>query len=179
MVGVQVTGCLTAPSIHLHPFSAVRQRDPRTHMSRLDMDAYRPSPTVPQPPRPTPLWSSVGVGGLLLPPLADHGFDVMVLDKGRRVGGRASRRRVDDVVLTHGAPRADDWPAWMAAWAEVELEHERFAPADNGHALLDGPETIAGWLDGVDVLTSTTVTRPNRTTRHGSFTMKATDGRRR
>ena len=40
--------------------------------------------------------------------LADHGFDVVVLDKGRRVGGRTSRRRVDEVVIlralawTHG-----------------------------------------------------------------------------
>ena len=139
----------------------VRQRDPRTHMSRLDMDAYTAFTDRPAAPTPHPIVViGAGLAGAVAARLlADHGFDVLVLDKGRRVGGRTSRRRVDDVVLTHGAPRVNGWPAWMTAWAEIEIEHERLASTDEGHALLDGPETIAGWLDGVDVLTSTTVTR--------------------
>ena len=139
----------------------VRQRDPRTHMSRLDMDRYRAFTDQPASSTDHPIVVvGAGLAGATAARLlADHGFDVVVLDKGRRVGGRTSRRRVDEVVVTHGAPRVDGWPAWMTAWAEVEIEHERLAPTDDGLALLDGPETIAGWLEGVDVLTSTTVTR--------------------
>ena len=138
----------------------VRQRDPRTHMSRLDMDRYRAFTDQPASPTDYPIVViGAGLAGATAARLlADHGFDVVVLDKGRRVGGRSSRRRLDDVVITHGAAHLHAWPSWMEAWAEMEQNQGR-AVADDGHRLLDGPETIAGWLEGIDVLTSTTVTR--------------------
>ena len=138
----------------------VRQRDPRTHMSRLDMDRYRAFTDQPASPTDHPIVViGAGLAGATAARLlADHGFDVVVLDKGRRVGGRSSRRRLDDVVITHGAAQLHAWPSWMTAWAEVEQNQGR-AVAEDGHRLLDGPETIAGWLEGIDVLTSTTVTR--------------------
>ena len=139
----------------------VRQRDPRTHMSRLDMEAYR---GFTDQPAATTVHPVVVVGAGLAGAtaarlLADHGFDVLVLDKGRRVGGRTSRRRVDDVVLTHGAPRLDTWPDWMTAWADAEIGAERLTTLDEGFALVDGPEVITSWLYGMDVVTGTTITR--------------------
>ena len=139
----------------------VRQRDARTHMSRLDMEAYRAFTDQPAAVTPHPIIViGAGLAGAAAARiLADHGFDVVVLDKGRRVGGRTSRRRVDDVVVTHGAPRLHAWPDWMANWADVETEAKRTVPTADAHALVDGPETVAHWLDGIDVLTSITVTR--------------------
>lgn len=141
----------------------VRQRDSRTHMSRLDMDRYRAFTDQPASSTDHPIVVvGAGLAGATAARLlVDHGFDVVVLDKGRRVGGRSSRRRLDDVVITHGAAHLHAWPSWMEAWAEVEQNQGR-AVADDGHRLLDGPETIAGWLEGIDVLTSTTVTRIER-----------------
>tara|TARA_Y100001954_G_scaffold95113_1_gene104046 strand:+ start:12901 stop:15243 length:2343 start_codon:yes stop_codon:yes gene_type:complete len=141
----------------------VRQRDPRTHMSRLDMDRYRAFTDQPASSTEHPIVViGAGLAGATAARLlADHGFDVVVLDKGRRVGGRSSRRRLDDVVITHGAAHLHAWPTWMEAWAEVERNEGR-AVAGDGHRLVDGPDTIVGWLEGIDVLTSTTVTRLER-----------------
>ena len=141
----------------------VRQRDPRTHMSRLDMDRYRAFTDQPASSTDHPIVVvGAGLAGATAARLlADHGFDVVVLDKGRRVGGRSSRRRLDDVVITHGAAHLHAWPSWMEAWAEAERNEGR-AVAGDGHRLVDGPDTIAGWLEGIDVLTSTTVTRLER-----------------
>lgn len=142
----------------------VRQRDARTHMSRLDMEAYRAFTDRPagETAHPIVVIGAGLAGAISARILADHGFDVVVLDKGRRVGGRCSRRRIDDVTLTHGASQLDHWPSWMTSWADVELEQRRVTPANNGHRLLDGPETVAHWLEGIDVMTSTTVSRIER-----------------
>ena len=139
----------------------VRQRDPRTHMSRLDMEAYRGFTDRPAATTVHPMVViGAGIAGAVAARLlADHGFDVVVLDKGRRVGGRTSRRRVDDVVLTHGAVHLNESPDWFVSWAEAEVKAERMVATEDGYTLLDGPETIAEWLNGVDVVTSTTVTR--------------------
>ena len=123
-------------------------------MSRLDMDAYRAFTDRPagETAHPIVVIGAGLAGAISARILADHGFDVVVLDKGRRVGGRCSRRRIDDVTLTHGASQLDHWPSWMTSWADVELEHQRVTPSNNGHRLLDGPETIANWLEGIDVM---------------------------
>ena len=142
----------------------VRQRDSRTHMSRLDMEAYRAFTDQPAAVTPHPIIViGAGLAGAAAARiLADHGFDVVVLDKGRRVGGRASRRRVDDVVLTHGTGSLNQTPDWFSSWADVEALKERAVLSKDGCTVLDGPETIAAWLDGIDVLTSTTVARLER-----------------
>ena len=130
-------------------------------MSRLDMDAYRAFTDRPagETAHPIVVIGAGLAGAVAARILADHGFDVVVLDKGRRVGGRCSRRQVDDVVLTHGAPQLDHWPSWMNAWADGEIAEQRTLPLENGHGLLDGPETVGHWLEGIDVMTSTTVSR--------------------
>ncbi len=139
----------------------VRQRDARTHMSRIDMDRYRAFTDQPASSTEHPIVViGAGLAGATAARLlADHGFDVVVLDKGRRVGGRCSRRRLDEVVITHGSARLDNWPTWMTAWSVLEEAEQRIHIDNDGHRLLDGPETVAAWLEGLDVLTSTTVTR--------------------
>jgi photolyase PhrII len=142
----------------------VRQRDPRTHMSRLDMDAYRrftdrPAATT---PHPVVVVGAGLAGAVAARLLADHGFDVLILDKGRRVGGRCSRRRVDDVVVTHGASQLDRWPAWMEAWIEEAIAHGWMERSEEDVRLKDGPAAIGHWLEGLDVVTGTTVVRVER-----------------
>lgn len=166
VVGVQWCHGLFDRPFHppAHILGLVRQRDSRTHMSRLDMNAYRAFTDRPagETAHPIVVIGAGLAGAISARILADHGFDVLVLDKGRRVGGRCSRRRIDDVTLTHGASQLDHWPSWMTSWADVELEHQRVAHANNGHRLLDGPETVGHWLEGIDVMTSTTVSRIER-----------------
>lgn len=139
----------------------VRQRDSRTHMSRLDMDAYRAHTDRPASDTNHPIVVlGAGLAGAVAARLlADHGFDVVVLDKGRRVGGRCSRRALDDVVVTHGARHVHDRPEWMAAWMEAENIETPIESGENALRLVDGPETIAAWLEGIDVVNGVTVTR--------------------
>ena len=139
----------------------VRQRDPRTHMSRLDMDAYRSFTDRPAASSSHPIVIvGAGLAGAVAARLLkDHGFDVLVLDKGRRVGGRTARRRVDDVVVTHGASRIDQWPSWMEAWMAQAVDHGWMEHSGEGVLLKDGPAVVGHWLDGIDVLTGTTVVR--------------------
>lgn len=47
----------------------------------------------------------------------------------------------------------------MTAWADAELKAERLTTLHEGFALVDGPEVITSWLDGIDVVTGTTITR--------------------
>ena len=109
-------------------------------MSRLDMDRYRAFTDQPASPTDHPIVViGAGLAGATAARLlADHGFDVVVLDKGRRVGGRSSRRRLDDVVITHGAAHLHAWPSWMTAWAEVE-QKRRPCRRRRWASLLDGP----------------------------------------
>lgn len=139
----------------------VRQRDLRTHMSRLDMDAYRAHTDRPasETSHPIVVIGAGLAGAVAARLLADHGFDVVVLDKGRRVGGRCSRRALDDVVVTHGARHVHDYPEWMTAWCDGENTVMVQDGSTTSLRLMDGPETIAGWLNGIDVVTGTTVVR--------------------
>ena len=139
----------------------VRQRDPRTHRSRLDMEAYRKFTDRPAANTPHPIVViGAGLAGAVAARLlADHGFGVLVLDKGRRVGGRCSRRRVNEVVVTHGASKLDRLPSWMDAWVDEAVEQGWMERSEEGVRLNDGPALIGHWLDGIDILTGTTVVR--------------------
>ena len=139
----------------------VRQRDPRTHRSRLDMETYRKFTDRPAANTPHPIVViGAGLAGAVAARLlADHGFGVLVLDKGRRVGGRCSRRRVNEVVVTHGASKLDRLPSWMDAWVDEAVEQGWMERSEEGVRLNDGPALIGHWLDGIDILTGTTVVR--------------------
>jgi len=166
VVGVQwCHGLFDRP---FHPptpvLGTVRQRDPRTHRTRLDMEAYRRFTDRPAATTPHPIVVvGAGLAGAVAARLlADHGFDVLVLDKGRRVGGRCSRRRVDETVVTHGASRLDRWPSWLDAWMDEAVAHGWMERSEEGLLLNDGPAAVAHWLDGIDVLTGTEVVRIER-----------------
>jgi renalase len=59
-----------------------------------------------------------GIAGLTF--ARAHGGDVLVLDKGRGPGGRASRRRIDGHVFHHGAPPDPRWvPRELAEGLDV------------------------------------------------------------
>jgi len=48
-----------------------------------------------------------GIAGLACArPLADAGLHVIIIDKGRGIGGRVATRRADDLRFDHGAPYA-------------------------------------------------------------------------
>lgn len=67
-----------------------------------------------------------GISGLLAArKLSDAGKQVVVLDKGRGVGGRMATRRVDDGVFDHGAQfftqRTERFGALVQAWEQMGL----------------------------------------------------------
>ena len=71
--------------------------------------------------------------------LAESGQDVVVVDKGRSVGGRLATRRVGDAVLDHGAQfftvRSDEFRAAVDEWLDAGVIHEwcRGFEADDGY----------------------------------------------
>jgi predicted NAD/FAD-dependent oxidoreductase len=79
-----------------------------------------------------------GIAGLVAASrLRDEGFRVLVLDKGRGVGGRMATRRTGDAVLDHGAQfitvRDPRFRSMMDAWLEAGAAREwcrGFAGAD-------------------------------------------------
>ena len=74
--------------------------------------------------RPRGAVIGAGIAGLTAARiLADHGHAVVVLDKGRRPGGRASTRRVSGFAFDHGAQyftvRDDRFQHQVTAWLEA------------------------------------------------------------
>ena len=140
----------------------VRQRNMDTHASRLDMAAYvnhtqRPAVTTDHPI----VVIGAGIAGVIAARiLADQGLEVLVLDKGRRVGGRLSRRLHEDLVLTHGASHSGGWPRYLQPWIdEAESLGYLNTSSKDEHTVVDGPALLSHWLEGIDVITSTKVTK--------------------
>jgi len=84
---------------------AIRPRPTREHARRLDVAAYAARCNAPACARtPRAIVVGAGLAGLACArTLADHAWDVIVVDKGRRPGGRACSRHADDGVFDHGA----------------------------------------------------------------------------
>lgn len=68
------------------------------------------------------------------------GFDVVVVDKGRGVGGRMATRRIAGAVVDHGAQfftvRTERFAAQVATWEATGLAHvwnHGFGPAPDGY----------------------------------------------
>ena len=95
----------------------VRGRDTKTHARRLDPKQYGQRTRRPLvEPVPSVAVIGGGLSGLMTArTLADHGLNVTVLDRGRRVGGRASTKTLDSGRFDHGTP-------WLV------FEDERLAP---------------------------------------------------
>lgn len=85
----------------------VRPRTTADHAKRLDVARYTALVSAPsQPAAPSVLVIGAGIAGLACArTLADHGFSVTVLEKGRGVGGRLSHRREGEWRFDHGAQR--------------------------------------------------------------------------
>lgn len=109
-----------------------------------------------------------GVSGLLAArSLEDAGWETVVLDKGRGVGGRMATRRVADGIFDHGAQfftaRSEEFKKLVAEWEEsgAAVEWSRgFADADgerepDGHPRYRGTSGMTSipkhLADGLDV----------------------------
>ncbi len=119
----------------------VRPRPTSVHAQRLDPKKYWDQIAAPRfAPVPHAAVIGAGISGLFAArTLADHGFHVSVIDKGRGVGGRMATRRVgEDSGFDHGAqyftvrdPRfrryVDSWieQGLVAPWPEVGASEEQ------------------------------------------------------
>ncbi len=98
-----------------------------------------------------------GLSGLVAAKrLADSGRSVVVIDKGRSVGGRLATRRIHDATLDHGAQfftvRSAEFAAFVDGAAEAEVVYEwcrGFSGSPDGHpryATRGGMTRLAKWL---------------------------------
>lgn len=103
--------------------------------------------------------------------LTDHGHDVVVLDKGRAVGGRMATRRLGDARFDHGAQhfsvRTEAFTAEVAGWVEAGVADVWFRSAsltqpergvESRHRGVNGMRGIPEFLAaGMDVRTEVLV----------------------
>ncbi|MEO0321836.1 MAG: FAD-dependent oxidoreductase [Myxococcota bacterium] len=122
----------------------VRGRRTDVHARRLDVDGYARRvrrPAHPSPPRT--LVVGAGFAGLSCArTLADHGFEVTVVDKGRRhPGGRCSARRGEGWSFDHGAQLLRTEDAQLARYARAWQQRGLLAPWEARFARLgaEGP----------------------------------------
>jgi photolyase PhrII len=158
----------------------VRPRPTREHARRLDVAAYAARSTAPACGRlPSVVVVGAGLAGLACGrTLADHGWKVTVVDKGRQPGGRASSRGEGEEAFDHGAQFFTSRGEWMerhvASW-EVDGVVARWVPrvVQTGSARLRRPSpwwvgvpsmgALAAHLArGLDVRLATKVTRLSR-----------------
>jgi photolyase PhrII len=144
----------------------VRPRPTGEHLKRLDLAAYRRR--VQRPARdaaPSVIVVGAGVSGLACArTLADHGYAVTVLEKGRGVGGRLSTRREGEWRFDHGAPHMQFGDPRTSLYAESwELDGylARVGDVHTGRgAMSTWPKHLAS---EVTVKTSVQVQRATRT----------------
>jgi renalase len=119
-----------------------------------------------------------GLAGLSAARLLAERHDVVIVDKGRRVGGRLATRRIGDATLDHGAQFltthtaefAETVRGWAADGLVVPWFNGQVGPqgltTTDGHTRFRGAPTmnaIAQHLaDGLDVRTGTTVRNVRR-----------------
>ena len=120
-------------------FGKVRQRSIARHAARLDMDRYAHQVSaVPGSKRLRVVVVGAGLAGLTAARiLDDQGHDVVVVDKGRRPGGRMSTRTTEHGSFDHGAQyftaRDPRFLRHVMAWRErglVEPWNARIAVVD-------------------------------------------------
>lgn len=139
-----------------------------------------------------------GISGLLAADrLSEHGHDVVVLDKGRGVGGRLATRRISgpdgrQAILDHGAQfftvRSERFAELVDGWMRSDIVFEwcRGFDSEDGHAryaVRGGMTSLAKHISrNLDVRTSTLVfsigetTNAERRTRDHRYTITIDDG---
>lgn len=80
-------------------------------------------------PTPDILIVGAGLAGLMAATvLKEHGRQVVLVDKGRSVGGRLATRRIGPGRADHGAQfftvRSDEFRQWVDRWLEADLIYE-------------------------------------------------------
>jgi photolyase PhrII len=106
-------------------FGTVRTRPTHVHADRLDPVEYASKvATVRFSPNPRVAVVGAGMSGVIAArTLKDHGVDVGVFEKSRKVGGRmATRRREDQPVFDHGAQyftaRDERFARYVESWLQ-------------------------------------------------------------
>lgn len=117
----------------------VRPRPLAAHARRLDAAAYAATYAPTRPLRVAVLGAGPA-GCLAARTLADHGLAVQLVDKGRRVGGRASTRRwPEGEQWDHGLPFVLEGHADLAWWRAHWAESGALAPWEGRLGRLEGP----------------------------------------
>jgi len=102
--------------------------------------------------------------------LQQAGLNVLVVDKGRGIGGRLASRRIDDATFDHGAQfftaREASFRATVERWIEAGVAQEWYSSypgQPNGHPRYRGVPTmnaVAKYLaKDIDIIHATSVTR--------------------
>ena len=84
--------------------------------------------------------------------LTNHGIEVVVIDKGSKVGGRASARCLEKEHLTHGTVMVDAVPAWLNCTLESIFSEEGIRRSgdrlivDRGPVIIEHLETSTYWI---------------------------------
>jgi predicted NAD/FAD-dependent oxidoreductase len=138
------------------------------------MPRHNAVPEIASPPIVDVVIVGAGMAGLTAArDLGSNGLDVVLLDKGRAVGGRMASRRIGDARFDHGAQhfsaRSDQFRVAVAAWKESGVVAEWYTSrsithpergAEPRHVGVDGmrrvPEHLAA---GLNVRTSNQVDR--------------------
>jgi photolyase PhrII len=157
----------------------VRGRSPRDHARRLDVPVYAARMAAPSSKPMRVVVVGAGLAGLACArTLADHNLEVVVLDKGRTPGGRASGRREGGRVFDHGAQFFTARSEWLtrhvrsweadgvvARWAPRVVQTGGARPRGDATWWVGAPDmgALAAHLaKGLDVRQSVKVTRIER-----------------
>jgi predicted NAD/FAD-dependent oxidoreductase len=140
----------------------VRARPTEEHAARLDVARYAAmtgSPSVACSGRVV-IVGAGAAGAMAARTLADHGVDVVVLDKGRHVGGRLASRVGPGVVWRYGARRMEATQPQLAWHLDGWAKQGWIQPTTDGWSLSgDARDVPSSLLAGLDVRLSTVVTR--------------------
>ncbi len=129
--------------------------------------------TATTPPHYNLLIIGAGIAGLAAGQMAQRaGYSVMLIDKGRRVGGRVSTRRIDGFMFNHGAQyiiaRTDEFTQVLAAATSAGMAGNwQLDPAKN--AVIGAPmmRAIPSFLaDGLRIEQNRRIARISRQADH-------------
>ena len=131
----------------------IRQRDLQAHESRLDMKMYEAhiERAVLDVQKPILVIGAGYAGAMAARCLTNHGIEVIVIDKGSKIGGRASARSLEKEHLTYGTSMADAVPKWLDCTLETIISEEGIT--QNGDQLIidRGPVIVEHLLRDIQV----------------------------